>query len=79
MKFISVTPIQLLFLSVLMSVLTAALVIVNSWYILWSQLPVVHIDKTNACVKVENFVNGQAYTCQDVDVLLRQYRKHQEL
>ena len=58
--------------------LTAVLVSVNSWYILWSQLPVVHYDKTNACVKVENFENGHAFNCQDVDVLLRRYRKHIE-
>ena len=78
MKYVTLNSIQLLILVVLMSILTATLVSVNTWYTLWSQLPVVHYDKTNACVKVENFVNGQAYNCQDVDVLLRQYRKRIE-
>ena len=78
MKYTTLSTIQLLLLALVMSVLTALLVSVNSWYILWSQLPVVHYDKTNACVKVENFENGHAFNCQDVDVLLRRYRKHIE-
>jgi len=78
MKYTTLSTVQLLVLALVMSVLTAVLVSVNSWYILWSQLPVVHYDKTNACVKVENFENGHAFNCQDVDVLLRRYRKHIE-
>lgn len=75
MKYTTLTNLQLLLLALVMSVLTAVLVSVNSWYILWSQLPVVHTDGAGACVKVENFVNGHAFNCNDVDVLLRRYRK----
>ena len=78
MKYTTLSTVQLLVLAIVMSVLTAVLVSVNSWYILWTELPVVHYDKTNACVKVENFGNGHAFNCQDVDVLLRRYRKHIE-
>lgn len=75
MKFTTLSTLQLLILAIVMSVLTALLVSVNSWYMFYSQLPVVHYDKTNACVKVENFENGQAFNCNDLDVLLRRYRK----
>jgi len=77
-KYTTLSTIQLLLLALVMSILTAVLVSVNSWYLLWSQLPVVHIDKTNACVKVDNYLNGQAFNCNDVDVLLRRYRKSTE-
>ena len=78
MKYSTISSVQLFLLAVMMSILTAALVSVNSWYILWSQLPVVHYDGSNTCVKVDNFVNGAAFNCTDVDVLLRRYRKSTE-
>ena len=78
MKFTTLSSLQLLTLTVVMSILTALLVSVNSWYLLWSQLPVVHVDKANACVKVDNFENGHAFNCNDVGVLLRRYRKSNE-
>jgi hypothetical protein len=78
MKYTTLNTVQLLALALVMSVLSAVLVSVNSWYMLYIKLPVVHYDKTNACVKVENFENGHAFNCQDVDVLLRQYRKRTE-
>jgi hypothetical protein len=78
MRFTVISTVQLLILAVVMSILTSLLVSINSWYILYTQLPVVHIDKSNACVKVDNFENGHAFNCNDVDVLLRRYRKSAE-
>ena len=75
MKYATLSTLQLLFMTVLMSVLTALLVSVNTWYMTFTQLPKVHVDQAGACVKVENFQNGHAFNCNDVDVLLRQYRK----
>lgn len=75
MKYMTLSTMQLLILALVMAILSALLVSINSWYILWSQLPVVHTDKVGVCVKVENFENGHAFNCQDVDVLLRRYRK----
>ena len=75
MKYATLTTIQLLMMTVLMSILTALLVSVNTWYMTFTQLPKVHVDQAGACVKVENFQNGHAFNCNDVDVLLRQYRK----
>lgn len=39
----------------------------------YNELPEVHVDLENKCVKVVNFKNGDAYTCQDKDVVLRKY------
>lgn len=78
MRFTVISTVQLLVLAVVMSILVALLVSINSWYMFYTQLPVVHIDKSNACVKVDNFENGHAFNCNDVDVLLRRYRKSTE-
>ncbi len=78
MKYIVLTTKQLLILALTMSILTALLVNINSWYTLWTQLPVVHTNSAGECLKVDNYVNGQAFNCEDVGVLLRQYRKSTE-
>lgn len=41
----------------------------------WSHdLPEVQIEaQSNTCLRVRNFANGDAYTCDDVDVILRRY------
>ncbi len=75
MRFATLSNLQLFFMTMLMAILTALLVSVNSWYMAYIKLPKVHVDATAACVKVENFENGHAFNCADVDVLLRQYRK----
>ena len=78
MKYTVMSNLQLAIMTLLMSILTALLVSINSWYMTFSQLPKVHIDASGACIKVENFANGHAFTCNDVDVLLRRYRKSTE-
>ena len=75
MRYSTLSTLQLLALTVMMSVLTALLVCVNTWYLVWIELPVVHVDVAGACVKVENFGNGHAFNCNDVGVVLRRYRK----
>jgi hypothetical protein len=64
---------QLLLLAVVMSVLIAVLVSVNSWYMDYRTLPMVYKD-AGVCTKVENFENGHAFNCNDVNVTLRRYR-----
>lgn len=74
MKFITITPLQLLLLSVSVAMIAAAAVTaVKMWYD-WKLLPEVVLDKNMQCVKVLNYENGHAFTCPDVDVLLRRYR-----
>lgn len=75
MKYIVLSTFQLILLSLLVAILTGLLITVNTQYTIYSQLPVVHLDKANACVKVVNFENGHAFNCADVDVVLRRYRK----
>jgi hypothetical protein len=78
MKYIVLTHLQLIVLAILISIITTAGVGSMYLYMFYTQLPVVHIDKSNACVKVDNFENGHAFNCNDVDVLLRRYRKSAE-
>ena len=65
---------QLIFLVIMMSILTAVLVSINTWYMDYRTLPIVHKDKAGACLKVENLENGHAFNCNDVDVTLRHYK-----
>lgn len=37
-------------------------------------IPIVELSPGGECIKVVNFENGEAFNCQDVDVLLRRYR-----
>ena len=38
------------------------------------ELPSVYVGPDGKCVKVVNYKNGDAYACQDRDVVLRKYR-----
>jgi hypothetical protein len=74
MRYTTLSAIQLLLLSIVMSILVALLLAINTWYLDFRLLPEVHVDKAGACIKVVNFENGHAFNCQDVNVLLRRYR-----
>lgn len=74
MRFTTLSTLQLLGLAIAMSALTAVLVSINSWYMDLRLLPMVHKDAAGVCIKVENFENGHAFNCNDVDVILRRYR-----
>jgi hypothetical protein len=69
---------QLLFLALFMSVFTAVLVSINTWVMDYRTLPMVYKDAAGTCTKVENFENGHAFNCHDVDVTLRRYRMPDE-
>ena len=75
MRYTTLSSVQLFMLALLMSLSTAVLVSINTWYQETRLLPEVHVDKAGACIKVVNFENGHAFNCNDVDVLLRRYRK----
>lgn len=64
----------LLVLALLISIFSAALCTINMVYFDTRHLPVVHLDKNGDCIKVDNYENGHAFNCQDVNVLLRRYR-----
>ena len=74
MKYNLINNAQLIFASVLMG-LIAGLITVS--YLIWQDyrtLPIVTKTRAGQCIKVVNFVNGHAFACSDVDVVLRQYR-----
>lgn len=74
MKFMNVTTPQLLILALAISIISAATSCGFYFYMDYRTLPMVYTDPAGACVKVENFENGQAFNCNDVDVTLRRYR-----
>lgn len=79
MRYANLSTLQLLLLAFVMSLLTAALVSINMWYMDYRTLPVVHRDaESGKCTKVDNFENGHAFNCDDVDVILRRYRSPDE-
>lgn len=78
MKYTLMTAPQLLILSVTISVLSALLISLNMWIMDYRTLPMVYTDNTGTCIKVENFENGHAFNCNDVDVILRRYRTPHE-
>jgi hypothetical protein len=49
--------------------------VVGNMYHDYRLLPVVSVTPNDQCVKVTNYENGHAFTCPDVDVLLRRYKK----
>jgi len=78
MRYVVLTYTQLLLLAVFCSIITAVLLVINSWYKEFTLLPEVHRNSAGVCTRVVNFQNGQAFNCEDVNVLLRQYRNVQD-
>lgn len=74
-RYIVLSSWQLLLGAILVGVISAALGAVNTRRMDQQLLPEVLVDKAGACVRVVNYDNGHAFTCTDVDVILRRYRK----
>lgn len=73
MKYTTLTTIQLLIMTLLTGLIAGALSVGAGIYREYMLLPTVYRAGAE-CVKVVNYQNGHAFTCPDVDVLLRQYR-----
>ena len=79
MTLYSVTTKQIILFALLISIITASLIGINNYINQYRLLPEVHYSSADdKCVKVLNFENGHAFTCNDVDVILRRYRKVKE-
>lgn len=74
MKYTTLSNPQLLVMTILTGLIAGAISIAASMYREYAVLPIVHKTPAGECVKVVNFVNGHAFSCPDVNVLLRQYR-----
>jgi hypothetical protein len=73
MKYTTLTTVQLLIMTLLTGLIAGALSVGAGIYHEFMLLPTVYRAGTE-CVKVVNYQNGHAFTCPDVDVLLRRYR-----
>lgn len=74
MAFYTVSMKQLIINSILISIVSASIVIlfmISKEYFI--DLPDVYKNTEGKCIKVINFKNGDAYNCNDVDVVLRKY------
>lgn len=74
-RYTTLTTFQLFILAIITGLIAGGLVLVHSLYSTYVLLPEVTITPAGACIKVRNFENGHAFSCPDVDVLLRRYRK----
>jgi hypothetical protein len=74
MSFYAVSTKELTFMVFLMSIIISAILIINNYAMIYFSLPEVY-SKDDACVKVVNYENGHAFNCNDVNVILRKYRK----
>lgn len=65
---------QLIGFTLTSGILSASLVAVGLIAKYSGELPEVRFDPiSRSCVEVINYINGDAYTCDDVDVILRRY------
>jgi hypothetical protein len=74
LKFTTLSTTQLLIMTLLTGLIAGAISIGFSLYREYIVLPQVFKNPAGECIKVVNFVNGHAFACPDVNVLLRQYR-----
>lgn len=78
MRFMNVTAPQLLMLALVISIISGVTSAAASLYMDYRVLPIVYKDAAGTCIKVDNFENGHAFNCNDVDVTLRRYRSPNE-
>lgn len=74
-RYTTLTNFQLFVLAIITGLIAGGLVLAHSMYTSYNLLPQVQFAPGGQCLKVLNFENGHAFTCPDVDVLLRRYRK----
>jgi hypothetical protein len=75
MRFYTISTKQILLLGLVLSIITSALITINISLKSYLLLPEVVQKADGTCIKVINYENGHAFNCNDVSVILRQYRK----
>ena len=73
-KYYQVSGFQLFMMAIIVGVISAALITINTAVQEYLQLPMVRFSSDGQCAVVSNYKNGDAFTCSDVDVVLRKYR-----
>jgi len=75
MAMYTVTTTQMLTATLMSALISAGTVVGYQQYRDKLETPQVHVSEAGTCIKVMNFKNGDAYNCEDVDVVLRSYRR----
>lgn len=78
MRYTTLTNTQLLIMTLLTGLIAAGINVLFTMYQEYRVLPTVFKSQTGECIKVVNYQNGHAFSCPDVNVLLRQYRTEVE-
>jgi len=73
-KYFVVSNSQIIITAILVAILTTSLVVINTAVMQYYELPTVIFSADGKCVSVANYKNGEAYTCNDVGLVLRNYR-----
>lgn len=74
MRYTVLNTLQLLIMTMLTGFIAGAIMIAFTLHRDYKLLPKVIKTGNGECVKVVNYQNGHAFSCHDLDVLLRQYR-----
>lgn len=74
-KYYQVSNLQLFLMAILVGVIAAGLITINIMVKEYLLLPTVLVDREDKCASVVNYKNGDAYTCADVGIILRNFRK----
>lgn len=74
MKYYTVSNFQLFVMALLIGIISAALIIINSAVKDYFELPMITTTLDGKCVSVSSYKNGEAFTCNDVGSILRNYR-----
>lgn len=73
-RYYQVTGFQLFMCSFWVGIISASLISINMHVRENLLTPIVIQTPDGKCTAVENFKNGEAFTCADVGVILRNYR-----
>ena len=75
MAMYTVSTTQMLVVTILSAMISAGSVVSYQQFKEQQTTPEIQETADGKCIKVVNFKNGDAYNCEDVDVVLRVYRK----
>ena len=74
-KYYQVSGLQLFMMAILTGIIGAAVITINTTVKDYLLLPQVTFTKDDKCVSVVNYRNGEEFTCNDVGIILRNFRK----
>ena len=73
-KYFLVSNAQFFIMSLLIGIIASAVLIINSSVKDYLELPIVQLSQDGKCVSVSSYKNGEAFSCNDVGIILRNYR-----